>query len=161
MTSRPAPLNHVAISMPRAALDDAGRADIIAFYGAVFGWTEMPDQDEPGDPLILATGAFGQFVYLLPSDEPMRTDPMDHFGVLVESLADLDGIFERATSYARRDERVRVIPRHARTTHGPTADYTLTSGYVGFVLPLMVEVQHLERHERVRPDAGRAAARQV
>jgi hypothetical protein len=148
MTARPAPLNHVAISMPRAALDDAGRADILAFYGEVFGWQELPDQEEPGDPLILATGAFGQFVYLLPSDAPMRTDPMDHFGVLAESLADLDGILERATAYAAHDDRVRVIGRHARTTHGPSAAYTLTSGYVGFVLPLMVEVQHLERHER-------------
>ena len=135
--------------MPRAALDDAGRADILAFYGEVFGWQELPDQDEPGDPLILATGAFGQFVYLLPSDEPMRTDPMDHFGVLAESLAELDGILERATDYAApRRPRVRVIARHARTTHGPTTDYTLTSGYVGFVLPLMVEVQHLDRHDR-------------
>jgi hypothetical protein len=147
MTSCPAPLNHVAISMPRATLDDDGRADILAFYGEVFGWHELPDQDEPGDPLILATGAFGQFVYLLPSDAPMRTDPMDHFGVLAESLADLDGILDRATARAAHDPRVRVVPRHARTTHGPTADYTLTSGYVGFVLPLMVEVQHLERHD--------------
>ena len=149
MTGHPAPLNHVAISMPRASLDDAGRADILAFYGEVFGWRELPDQDEPGDPLILATGAFGQFVYLLPSDEPMRTDPMDHFGVLTESLADLDGILERATAYASHDDRVRVIARHARTTHGPTTDYTLTSGYVGFVLPLMVEIQHLARQARV------------
>jgi len=149
MTARPAPLNHVAISMPRAALDHAGRADILAFYGDVFGWQELPDQEEPGDPLILATGAFGQFVYLLPSDEPMRTDPMDHFGVLTDSLAELDGILDRANSFASHDDRVRVIARHARTTHGPTADYTLTSGYVGFVLPLMVEIQHLERHERV------------
>ena len=148
MTARPAPLNHVAISMPRAALDDAGRADILTFYGEVFGWYELLDQDEPGDPLILATGAFGQFVYLLPSDEPMRTDPMDHFGVLTDSLAELDGILDRATAHAARDERVRVIARHARTTHGPTADYTLTSGYVGFVLPLMVEIQHLAKHER-------------
>jgi len=148
MTPRPAPLNHVAISMPRDALDDAGRADVLAFYGDVFGWQELVDQDEPGDPLILATGAFGQFVYLLPSDDPMRTDPMDHFGVLVESLDDLDGILDRAAAWADRDDRVRVVARHARVTHGPTTDYTLTSGYVGFVLPLMVEVQHLARHAR-------------
>jgi len=43
MTSAPAPLNHVAISMPRADLDDRGRADILAFYGEVFGWRVDPD----------------------------------------------------------------------------------------------------------------------
>ena len=147
----PAKLNHVAISMPREALDDTGRADIRAFYGEVFGWTELADQDEPGNPLILATGAFGQFVYLLPSDDPMRTDPLDHFGVLVTDLEDLDGVLDRATAYAVRDDRVHVIPRHDRVTHGPTHDYTLTSGYVGYLLPMMVEVQHLARHERATP----------
>ncbi|MGZ4797155.1 MAG: hypothetical protein ACXVJZ_05165 [Acidimicrobiia bacterium] len=151
MTARPAPLNHVAISMPRADLDDAGRRAILDFYGYVFGWTELPDQEEPGDPLILATGAFGQFVYLLPSDEPMCTDPMDHFGVLVDALDDLDAILGRASERAAHDERVRVIARHSRTTHGPTTEYTLTSGYVGFVLPMMVEIQHLARHERRGP----------
>jgi hypothetical protein len=34
---------------------------------------------------------------------------------------------------------------HARTTHGATDDYTLTSAYIGFVLPLMIELQHLAR----------------
>ena len=123
MSARPAPINHVAISMPRASLDDAGRADILAFYGEVLGWHELPDQDEPGDPLILATGAFGQFVYLLPSDEPMRTDPIDHFGVLTESLAELDGIVERAQAYAARR---RPGARHRATrAHDSWSDHRL------------------------------------
>ena len=54
----------------------------------------------------------------------------------------------RAQARAETDERVRVIDVHSRTTHGPTHDYTLTSAYIGFVLPLMIELQHLER---VRP----------
>ena len=145
---KPAVLNHVAISMDRAALDPQGRADILRFYGEVFGWTELQDQEEPGNPLILATGAFGQFIYLLPSDEPMRTDALDHFGLLVDTIEELDEVLARATAIRARDDRVRVIEKHARTTHGPSADYTLTSGYVGFALPMMVELQHLARHER-------------
>ena len=43
---------------------------------------------------------------------------------------------------------MRIIDVHARTTHGPTHDYTLTSAYIGFVMPLMVELQHLVRHEK-------------
>jgi hypothetical protein len=145
---KPAVLNHVAISMTRDALDPRGRAEILDFYGEVFGWTELQDQDEPGDPLILATGAFGQFVYLLPSDQPMRTDALDHFGLLVGTIEELDAALERAVAYRDRDARVRVIDKHARTTHGPSADYTLTSGYIGFALPMMVELQHLARLER-------------
>lgn len=155
MTTSPlgAPLNHVAISMGHGDLDEAGRAAILAFYGDVFGWTELPDEHEPGNPLILATGAFGQFLYLLPSDEPMTTHRLDHFGVLVDDIAVLHDVVERARRHGAEDPRVRIIEPHSRTTHGPTHDYTLTSAYVGFLLPLMVELQHLERHAVARDAA--------
>ena len=50
-------LNHVAFSMDPRVLDDRGRAEILAFYGDVFGWTEGDNSGETGDPLILYTGA--------------------------------------------------------------------------------------------------------
>jgi hypothetical protein len=142
VTSGPT-LNHVAISIDPAVLDDRGRADICAFYGDVFGWTEGDNTGEEGNPLILYTGAFGQFVYLLPGDPPLRAPALDHFGLLVGTLDELHQIVERAKHRAAADDRVRIIDVHARTTHGPTRAYTLTSAYIGFVLPLMVELQHL------------------
>jgi len=147
MTGRPT-LNHVAISMDPAVLDERGRADVLAFYGDVFGWTEGDNSGEAGNPLILCTGAFGQFVYLLPADPPLTAPPLDHFGLQVETRADLHTTVERAKGHMTRDDRVRVIDVHARTTHGPTHDYTLTSAYIGFLLPLMIELQHLERLAR-------------
>ena len=147
MSGRPT-LNHVAISMDPAVLDERGRADVLAFYGDVFGWTEGDNTGEAGNPLILYTGAFGQFVYLLPADPPLTAPPLDHFGLQVETLDELHAIVGRAQAYAAHDDRVRVIDVHARTTHGSTHDYTLTSAYIGFVLPLMIELQHLERVER-------------
>jgi hypothetical protein len=138
-------LNHVAISMDPAVLDEHGRADVLAFYGDVFGWIEGDNTGEEGNPLILYTGAFGQFVYLLPADPPLHAPPLDHFGLQVETLEELRAIVVRARARAATDERVRVIDEHARTTHGPAHDYTLTSAYIGFVLPLMIELQHLER----------------
>ncbi len=143
MTSRPT-LNHVAISMDPAVLE-RGRADICAFYGDVFGWTEGDNTGEEGNPLILYTGAFGQFVYLLPGDPLLRAPALDHFGIQVGTLEELHDIVERAKRRAQTDDRVRVIDVHARTTHGPAHDYTLTSAYIGFLLPLMVELQHLLR----------------
>jgi len=141
-------LNHVAISMDPNVLDVQGRADVLAFYGEVFGWTEGDNTGETGNPLILYTGAFGQFVYLLPADPPLTAPPLDHFGLQVDTLDDLHAIVARAKEYQARDDRVNIIDVHARTTHGPAHDYTLTSAYIGFVLPLMVELQHLQRHER-------------
>jgi hypothetical protein len=141
-------LNHVAITMDPALLDDAGRAELLDFYGDVFGWSEGDNSGEAGNPLILYTGAFAQFVYLLPGDDYLRAPAMDHFGVQVSSLEQLHAIVGRAKARQATDERVTIIDVHERVTHGPTHDYTLTSAYIGFVMPLLVELQHLERHER-------------
>jgi catechol 2,3-dioxygenase-like lactoylglutathione lyase family enzyme len=139
-------LNHVAISMPHAALDEQGRADILGFYGDVFGWTEGDNTGERGNPLILYTGEYGQFVYLLPGEPALTAPALDHFGVQVSTLPELETIVDRAHTIAADDPRVRVIDIEARVTQGPKYSYTLTSAYVGFVLPLMVEVQHLVRN---------------
>jgi glyoxalase/bleomycin resistance protein/dioxygenase superfamily protein len=141
-------LNHVAISMDPALLDDRGRAELLDFYGDVFGWTEGDNTGEAGNPLIMYTGEYAQFVYLLPGDPYLRAPAMDHFGVQLDTLAELEAIVEKAKARQVRDERVTLIDVHARTTHGPTHDYTLTSAYIGFVIPLLVELQHLERHPR-------------
>jgi hypothetical protein len=141
-------LNHVAITMDAALLDDRGRAELLDFYGDVFGWIEGDNTGEVGNPLILYTGAFGQFVYLLPGDPYLRAPAMDHFGVQVASLEQLQAIVDKAKARQASDERVTLIDVHARTTQGPTADYILTSAYIGFVMPLLIELQHLERHER-------------
>ncbi len=145
----PAPrLNHVAITMDPKLLDDRGRAEILDFYGDVFGWTKGDNTGEPGNPLIMNTGVFGQFVYLLPGDPYMHAPVMDHFGLLVDSVKQLKEIVERARTWRAQDERVTVIDVNSRTTLGPTADYTLTNAYIGFIIPLLIELQHLERHER-------------
>ncbi len=141
-------LNHVAITMDPALLDYRGRAEILDFYADVFGWTEGDNSGELGNPLILYTGTFGQFVYLLPGEPYLQAPSLDHFGVQVATLAELESIVARVRDRRARDERVTLIDVHSRTTHGPTRDYTMTSAYVGFVLPLMIEIQHLEAHER-------------
>jgi catechol 2,3-dioxygenase-like lactoylglutathione lyase family enzyme len=148
-------LNHVAMSMDPKVLDEQGRTDVLAFYGEVFGWTEGDNTGERGNPLVLYTGAFGEFVYLLPGDpdtgEHMDTPPLDHFGYMVRDLDELHAIVGRAEAYAERDDRVRIIDVDARTTNGPELSYTLTNAYIGYLLPLMVELQHVERLEPAQP----------
>ena len=81
-------LNHVAMSLDPNVLDDEGRHEILDFYGEVFGWSEGDNTGEEGNPLILYTGAFGQFIYLLPGGPAagghMVTPRLDHFGVVLE-----------------------------------------------------------------------------
>ena len=136
-------LNHVAFTMDRALLDDAGRAEILDFYGDVFGWTEGDNSGERGNPLILYTGEFGQFIFLLPSEGAATGSTVDHFGLQVSTCEEIEDIVARAKKRQASDDRVSVTDIHSRTTHGPVHEYTLTSAYIGFRLPMMVELQHL------------------
>ena len=44
----------------------------------------------------------------------------------------------RARAFAEKDDRVDIVEKSAET-YGPV---TVTSFYVGYLLPMMVEVQH-------------------
>ena len=146
MTDRPPRpvLNHVALSLDPAVLDEQGRAEILDFYGDVFGWTEGDNSGESGNPLILYTGVFAQFIYLLPAEPFVVAPALDHFGLQVDTKSELEAIVERARKRQAGDDRVRIIDVASRTTPGPTQDFVLTSAYIGFLLPLMVELQHIE-----------------
>ena len=52
-------------------------------------------------------------------------------------------MLERARAYKAKDERVDIIDKSAEN-HGPL---TITSFYVGYLLPMMVEVQHFQIHD--------------
>jgi len=143
-------INHVAISVDAAVLDDDGRASLLDFFGQVFGWTEGDNSTERGNPLILYTGELRQFLYLLPAaDDFLRAPRLDHFGLEIGSVDELVAILDRAREYQKQDDRVTIIDLDEMVTHGPTADYTLTNAYVGFLIPLMIELQHIAERPSV------------
>jgi hypothetical protein len=130
--------NHVAMSVAPQLLGEEGRRDIVDFYGQVFGWQELPTETVAGQKMILSAYSYDQFVFLIAEDEPMRAPRLDHFGMGVATLEELDEFYGRALDYRRRDSRVDIIDKQVE--HHPGLD--LTSFYVGFLLPMMVEVQH-------------------
>ena len=138
----PPRLNHVAITMPPGELDDAGRAAIKDFYGDVFEWFEGDNSGESGNPLILMTGQM-QFVYLLPGDPALECPRLDHFGLEVSSVDEIEAIVAKAKAWQEKDDRVQIIDVKARSSEGPRGQYVLTSAYIGYLLPMMVELQHL------------------
>ncbi len=135
-------LNHVAITMPPGELDDAARVEIKDFYGDVFSWFEGDNSGESGNPLILMTGQM-QFVYLLPGDPALACPRLDHFGLEVSSVAEIEEIVAKAKAWQEKDDRVQIIDVKARASEGPRGQSVLTSAYIGFLLPMMVELQHL------------------
>ena len=136
-------LNHVAMTMSPDSLDDQGRAEIKDFYGDVFGWTEGDNSGESGNPLIMMTGEFMQFVYLLPGDPALACPTLDHFGLQVSSVEEIEAIVAKAKAWQAKDDRVKIIDVKGRETGGPQGQYVLTSAYIGYLLPMMVELQHL------------------
>lgn len=139
----PASLNHVAITMPAELLDDAGRAEIVAFYREVFGWYPF-ETNETSNPLVMATGKFGEFIYLVAGDPALRGGHFDHFGLMVDTEAELDEILARAERYRERDDRVQIVEKKADVPQKSNIGITtLTNCYVGFILPLLVELQYI------------------
>ena len=132
--------NHVAMSMPADALDERGRTDIIDFCNEVFGWTEIPQLTKDRAQLVLQAYTYGQFVFLIAEDEPMQAPRMDHFGMQVATMDELDDMLAKARAYKDKDGRVDIVDKSAED-FGPLV---LTSFYVRHLLPLMVEVQHYE-----------------
>jgi len=129
--------NHVAISVPASLLGAEGRASLLDFFGEVFGWTEMPTLTEDGHRLVLRAHSNEQFVFLIADAEPMRCPSGDHFGLSVRTPAELDAILERAREYRERDPRVEIDEK----TIEDHRVLQLHSFYVGYRLPLKVEVQ--------------------
>lgn len=142
---KPPRFNHVAMSVPAESLDEAGRADIVRFYREVFGWEELPTMTVDRERLVLSAWRYDQFVFLIADDSPMRAPRLDHWGLSVNSLDELEHLLARAKAFAAADDRVDLID-HTYEDHEAYGKIVvrLHSFYVGYVLPLMVEVQYWE-----------------
>jgi hypothetical protein len=137
-TSTRAPrFNHVAMSLPADLLGEEGRRDIVRFYDEVFGWKELPTETVDRKKLVLSAYTYEQFVFLIADDPPMTAPRLDHFGMSVATEQELDDMLARARAFQARDERVDIVDKEL-TDHGMLA---ITSFYVRYLLPLMVEVQ--------------------
>ena len=129
--------NHVAMSVPSELLGEDGRRDLVHFYDEVFGWKELPTETVDGKKLVLSAYTYEQFVFLIADDPPMSCPRLDHFGMSVETEQELDDMLARAKTFRTRDDRVDIVDREV-TDHGMLA---ITSFYVRYLLPMMVEIQ--------------------
>jgi hypothetical protein len=130
--------NHVAMSVAADLLGETGRRELCDFYREVFGWNELPTETVDRKKLVFGVHAIEQFVFLIADDSPMVAPRLDHFGLSVATEAELDDVLAKAKAYQARDSRVDVIDKQTED-HGMLA---ITSIYVGYLLPMMVEIQY-------------------
>ncbi|HYU38649.1 MAG TPA: hypothetical protein VEM59_02280 [Acidimicrobiia bacterium] len=136
--------NHVAMSLPADLLGEDGRRDIVRFYDEVFGWKELPTETVDRKKLVLSAYTYEQFVFLIADDPPMVAPRLDHFGMSVDTEQELDDMLARAKAFQARDDRVDIVDKEL-TDHGMLA---ITSFYVRYLLPMMVEVQWWDFKQR-------------
>lgn len=139
----PPRFNHVGMSMPADELDEAGRAAILAFYGEVFGWQELPTLTIDRERLVMMAHRYDQFVFLIADDTPMTAARLDHFGQSVSSMEELVEVRDRIVAVRDRldpDEAAKVDLLDLDVDRHPGLD--LHACYVRYRLPLMVETQY-------------------
>ena len=117
------------------------------FYHEVFGWDEIPMMTVDERRLVLSVYTTEQFVFLIADDTPMTCPRLDHYGISVATEAELDGMLDRAKAYQQRDDRVDIIDKKVED-HGMLA---ITSCYIRYLLPMMVEVQWWDFKKRDEP----------
>ena len=86
-------LNHVAMSVASGTLTDEWRAELLEFYGALFGWREIESLRLP-DRLTILVGQ-RTYVNIRERAEPMICSGYEHFGVVVSSGDEVEEIWNR------------------------------------------------------------------
>jgi hypothetical protein len=136
--------NHVAMSLAPEVLAEESRDEIVRFYRDVFGWEELPTLTIDRERLVLSAYTYEQFVFLIAHAPPMTCARLDHFGMSVATETELDEMLARARAYQARDDRVDIVDKNTED-HGVLA---ITSFYVRYLLPMMVEVQWWDMKEQ-------------
>jgi hypothetical protein len=126
------------MTVPADLLDEAGRTAILDFYGEVFGWQELPTETIDRKRLVMMAYEFGQFVFIEADEHPMTATTIDHYGMSVSTLAELEDFYAKAKAYSERDERT-VVEERMLDDFGMLE---LHAFYVRHILPLKVEVQY-------------------
>jgi hypothetical protein len=143
--------NHVAMSLPAEELDEEHQKLRADFYSDVFGFYDLPMMTIDRKRQVFSVHEVEQFVFLIADDsgESMKAPRLDHFGLSVENESELDEILARARKWQERDDRVDIIDKKV-DDHGMLA---ITSIYVKYVLPMMVEIQWWDYHEKDKANA--------
>jgi len=128
------------MSMKPQELVGQGREDLIRFFHEVFGWHENTVLGSPGKALVVGWDDYEPAVFLLGHNEQMTAPGQDHFALGVDSVADLENVLAHADAFAATDTRAEVRGHHIN-------DYgvaKLHNIYVRYLIPMTIEVQHLE-----------------
>ena len=127
------------LTLPTGSLTEEFRADVISFYGDVFGFTfrhgEMFGQNSCTMHLDN-----GSFILLIEGDEPMMAKGFDHLGLEQASRSDVDQTLARVRQWKGKDDRIQL----KEYPDGDLDGRTYHAYYVKHLLPIWFDVQYSE-----------------
>jgi len=126
----PSQLSHVAMSVPEGTLTGAYRAEVLSFYGGIFGWSEMESLRRP-DRLTIAVGR-SSYINIRERRDSMVCHGYEHFGILVGSAEDLRRLW---TELSNEQHDIELEPL-------AVSDVGEGSFRFRHLLPMAVEVQY-------------------
>jgi hypothetical protein len=129
----PTGLNHVAMSVPSGRLTDDYRAELLEFYGALFGWREIESLRLP-DRLTIRVGKY-TYVNVRERPDPMVCSGYKHFGILVSPNEEAETLWRQ----------LEADPRDVNLEPLTDDDNGVRSFRFRHLLPLTVEVQSFQQ----------------
>jgi len=142
----PIRFSHVAFTVSRDMLSGANLQRVIRFFSEVFGFIERPQYTKDGEMLVMMAGTVDQFVVLFGHDTPATANiERDHFGINVNSLAELQEFLRRAKVFARSNPDVEITDYAVSEPRVDVLPHKLHRFYVRFVTPCPLEVQYYEK----------------
>ena len=142
----PIRFSHVAFTVSKDILSGDNLKRVIRFFSEVFGFIERPQYTKDGAMLVMMAGAVDQFVVLFGHDTPATANiERDHFGINVNSLADLQEFLRRSKEFARTNPDVEITNYTVTEPRVDVLPHKLHRFYVRFATPSPLEVQYYER----------------
>jgi hypothetical protein len=132
--------NHMELTFARGTLTDDFRQEADAFYGSVFGW-KATDTEVVGQRCHILFPDADQFILLAESGKPMSSPGFDHLGLLQDTRAEVDDLYEACTRYRDKDDRVQIQDYDDLVYPG----LTVHAFYVKYLLPIYFDVQSMEQ----------------
>jgi hypothetical protein len=121
-------LTHVAMSVPVGTLTTEVRAEILAFYGDVFGWREM--EGISNDERLAMWIGPASYINVRERDDHAELS-YEHFGVSVRTADDVHDLWSRASELGAH-------PEPLETSVGGVTMFKFQH-----LLPMAIEVQFL------------------
>jgi hypothetical protein len=123
------------VTVPHQPFESVCRAEGLAFYADIFGWTEHPSLTMEGERILLRAPTDRQDVTLRASDTPISTSGYKHLGIAGATREDVRQLHARAHTHAERDARVEL--GEVEVSYGGR----LYSFRLRYLLPMTIEVQ--------------------